>query len=270
MASGTAVPAEPQRDRRGSGQRTPRARSRSRWTRRARPCSRGQADGTLWGWDVATGALGSGASRRAAESREDSGTHPAFARPPRRRAAPKPIRRRSPRSARALRNRGIRPLVSRGVPRGGDGPWSPAASPGTFLVGAVGAQGVFGVGRRHRRGARLGRRRPGLVPRRPRVRRGRRQPRRHAPRRLACRTTTVDARCARDLRRGDDAAGLTGTGGGPGRRCGSRRSSRCATCTSPASPRCLDLLLGAGRRTPSLVLRRIRPRLCSWRRARRR
>ena len=51
---------------------------------------------------------------------------------------------------------------------------------------------------------------------------------------------------------------------------GSRRSSRCATCTSPASPRCLDLLLGAGRRTPSLVLRRIRPRLCSWRRARRR
>ncbi len=113
----------------------------------------GMADGTLWGWDVATGSLRFGANRRECESREDSGTHPALKRLPRRRRP-----RRNPfasafasdRAAGAPEPRPIRRLL----------PFSPPPSPSsfnegdeelrdasqrTYVVGVVGAHGVFPV-----------------------------------------------------------------------------------------------------------------------------
>jgi len=180
----------------------------------------GMADGTLWGWDVATGALRFGASRRAAESREDSGTHPALARLPRRRRP-----RRNPfasafaaeRAAGAPEPRPIRRLLSfRVVPRDGDGPWSPAASPGTFLVGAVGAHGVFPVwdgatGEAPGWDAGV----PGSFRDDPAFDEDGVCHVAMHPDGSRMYSTTVDAKALRawDLRRGDDAAGPTGTGG---------------------------------------------------------
>ena len=180
----------------------------------------GMADGTLWGWDVATGALRFGASRRAAESREDSGTHPALARLPRRRRP-----RRNPfasafaaeRAAGSPEPRPIRRLLSfRVVPRDGDGPWSPAASPGTFLVGAVGAHGVFPVwdgatGEAPGWDAGV----PGSFRDDPAFDEDGVCHVAMHPDGSRMYSTTVDAKALRawDLRRGDDAAGPTGTGG---------------------------------------------------------
>jgi len=103
----------------------------------------GMADGTLWGWDVETGALRFGASRtnRETSSEGSFGTHPALARLPRRRRP-----RRNPfASASAFGPargapdpRPIRRLLAFSPPFS-----NPDAA--TFLVGAVGAHGVFPV-----------------------------------------------------------------------------------------------------------------------------
>ena len=130
----------------------------------------GMADGTLWGWDVATGALRFGASRRAAESREESGTHPALARLPRRRRP-----RRNPFASAFAAERGA------GSPEPGPygGCWrfeaylaaatvhGPQPRPGDVSGRRGGRAGVFPVWDGATGGRPAGRRRPGLVQRRP-------------------------------------------------------------------------------------------------------
>ena len=113
----------------------------------------GMADGTLWGWDVKTGALLFGASRAESETREDSGTHPALARLPRRRRPPRnPFASAfaSARHAVAPDRRPIRRLLAFSaslarLPDGDPVPNETHAAGKTFLVGVVGAHAVFPV-----------------------------------------------------------------------------------------------------------------------------